>query len=101
MDTAAVIDWLVISTDNPRSLRFQAEEINRHLGFLPAELAPRSVAALRLQSLRVLGEIRLNDASHLAARPAEAGKLFRDLQSHLTSAGDELNHIYFSHTDSR
>lgn len=101
VDTAAAIDWLVISADNPRSLRFQAEEINRHLGFLPAELAPRSVAALRLQSLRVLGEIRLNDAARLAAHPTDAAKLFRDLQSHLISAGDELNHIYFSHAESR
>lgn len=101
VDTAAVIDWLVISADNPRSLRFQADEINRHLGVLPAELAPRSVAALRLQSLRVLGEVRLNDPARLAAHPAEAAKLLHDLKQHLALASDELNHIYFSHAESR
>jgi uncharacterized alpha-E superfamily protein len=101
VDTAATIDWLVISADNPRSLRFQADEINRHLAILPAELAPRSVASLRLQSLRVLGEVRLNDAARLAAHPAEAARLFREQQQHLAAVSDELNHIYFSHTDSR
>lgn len=101
VDTTAVLDWLLISADNPRSLRFQADEINRHLAVLPTELAPRSVAALRLQSLRVLGEIHLNDATKLAAHPGEATRLFRDLQQHLATLSDELNHIYFSHAESR
>ncbi len=101
VDTAAVLDWLVISVDNPRSLRFQADQINQHLGFLPSELAPRTVATLRLHSLRVLGEVRLNDAARLAAHPTEAEKLFHDLQKYLASLNDELSRIYFAHTDSR
>jgi uncharacterized alpha-E superfamily protein len=101
VDMGAAIDWLVISADNPRSLRFQADEINRHLAVLPTELAPRSVAALRLQSIRVLGEIRLNDAARLAAQPAEAAELFADQQRHLAALSDELNDIYFSHAESR
>ncbi|AOS43356.1 hypothetical protein Verru16b_00399 [Lacunisphaera limnophila] len=101
VDSAAVIDWLVVSPDNPRSLRYQADEINRHLGVLPTDLAPRSVAALRLQSMRVLGQVRLNDAAHLAAHPDEALQLFREQQSHLATVSDELSHIYFSHAESR
>lgn len=101
VDTTAVLDWLVISADNPRSLRYQADSINQHLGTLPADLAPRSVAALRLQSLRVLGDLRLNDAGRLATHPADAAKLFRDQQHHLAMLSDELNHIYFSHAESR
>ncbi len=101
VDTTATIDWLVISTDNPRSLRYQADELNQHLGVLPVDLAPRSVGALRLQSLRVLGEIQLNDAAHLAANPTEAGELFREQQQFLSQLSDELSHIYFSHAESR
>ena len=101
IDTTAVLDWLVISADNPRSVRYQADAINHHLGVLPSELAPRSVGALRLQSLRVLGDIHLSDAAGLAAHPAEAAKLFRDQQQHLAVLSDELNHIYFSHAESR
>ncbi len=101
VDTTAAIDWLVISADNPRSLRYQADELNRHLGVLPVDLAPRSVGALRLQSLRVLGEVRLNDAARLAASPAEAGKLFREQLQFLSLLSDELSHIYFSHAESR
>lgn len=101
VDMTAVLDWLVISADNPRSLRFQADAINQHLGVLPTDLAPRAVGSLRLQSLRVLGEIRLNDAARLATHPEEAEKLFRALQQHLTALSDELSHIYFSHAEGR
>jgi len=101
VDTSAVIDWLVLSADNPRSLRYQVDEITRHLGMLPAELAPRKVAALRLQSQRMLGEIRLNDAPRLASQPTEATRLLLDMQQHLHTVGDELNHIYFSHAEVR
>ena len=101
VDTTALLDWLVVSADNPRSLRYQADQINHHLGSLPAELAPRAVAALRLQSLRVLGEVRLTDAARLAAHPAEAMQLFSDQQHHLGRVSDELNQIYFSHAESR
>jgi uncharacterized circularly permuted ATP-grasp superfamily protein/uncharacterized alpha-E superfamily protein len=101
IDTAAVLDWLVISADNPRGLRFQADAIINHLGVLPVDLAPRSVGALRLQSLRVLGEIRLADAARLAAEPADAARLFQAQQQYLALLSDELNHIYFSHAESR
>ena len=67
----------------------------------PAELAPRAVAALRLQSLRVLGEVRLTDAARLAAHPVEAAQLLHDQQVHLGRVSDELNQIYFSHAESR
>ncbi len=101
VDTAALLDWLIVSADNPRSLRYQADQINYHLGLLPAELAPRAVAALRLQSLRVLGEVRLADSARLAAHPAEAAQLLHDQQLHLGRVSDELNQIYFSHVESR
>ena len=101
VDTTAVLDWLLVSADNPRSLRYQADQINHHLGVLPAELAPRSVGALRIQSLRVLGEIRLYDSVRLATHPAETDKLIHDQLQHLSLLSDELNHVYFSHADSR
>jgi len=101
VDTTALLDWLIVSADNPRSLRYQADQINHHLGLLPAELAPRAVAALRLQSLRVLGEIRLADSARLATHPEEAMQLFRDQQNHLGRVSDELNQVYFSHAESR
>jgi len=101
IDTATALDWLVISADNPRSVRYQADAIIHHLDVLPVDLAPRSVGALRLQSLRVLGEIALIDAAHLATDPAVAGKMFREQQQHLAVLSDELNHIYFSHAESR
>jgi len=99
VDTAAMLDWLVVTAENPRSLRHQADEINTLLGELPANLAPRAVGALRLYSLRVLGEVRLADAARLAEHPAEAARFFGEQQSHLTHLGDELNHIYFSHAE--
>jgi uncharacterized alpha-E superfamily protein len=101
VDTTAVLDWLLVSGDNPRSLRYQADQINHHLAALPADLAPRSVGALRLQSVRVLGETRLCDPVRLAKHPDEAHRLIRDQLQHLAVLSDELNHIYFSHADSR
>jgi len=101
VDTGAVIDWLVVSADNPRSLRFQADEINRHLAALPAGLAPRAVATLRHQAVRVLGGIPLHDAARLASHPEEAAQLFHDQQRHVATLSDELSQIYFSHTEGR
>jgi uncharacterized alpha-E superfamily protein len=101
VDTAAVIEWLVLSPTNPRGLRYQVDEISAHLGALPTELAPRAVAALRLQSARVLGEVRLAEAARLAADPAAADRLCRDLQAHLGALSDELTLIYFSHAEGR
>ncbi len=101
VDVTAAIEWLVTSVDNPRSLRFQTDEIHRHLMALPAEMAPRSVATLRHQSLHVLGELRLNEAARLAQHPAETDRLLRALQQHLAGLSDELNSIYFSHAESR
>ena len=105
-DAAGVHHVLVATEDGDvLDLRFAPATPRRaerhHLGVLPVDLAPRSVGALRLQSLRVLGEIRLNDAARLAADPAEASKLFRAQQQHLALLSDELNHIYFSHAESR
>ena len=101
VDTTAVLDWLLVSPDNPRSLRYQADQIIHHLNVLPADLAPRSVGALRLQALRVLGEIRVCDPVRLARHPDEASKLIQDQMQHLALLSDELNHIYFSHADIR
>ncbi len=101
VDTTAVLDWLLVSADNPRSLRYQADQINHHLATLPGELAPRSVGAMRMQSVRVLGETRLCDPARLARHPEEAAQLIHDQLQHLAVLSDELNHIYFSHADSR
>lgn len=101
VDATALIDWLILSPDNPRSLRFQVDQITHHLGELPAELAPRAVAALRHHSLRVLGEVRFADAVHLAGQPAAAQAFFQSQQQHLWRISDDLNQIYFSHAECR
>lgn len=96
-EPAAVIEWLVVSPDNPRGLRFQADQINEHLTALPTSLAPRAVDALNLQSHRVLGAVGLADPAQLAADPAAARAMITEQIKHLAWISEELHRIYFSH----
>ncbi len=98
LDAAGVIDWLLLSPENSRGFRFQAEKINRHLGQLPADVAPRAVEALRALALHVLSNARLADPVGLAAAPARAADWVRELQADLGRLAERLGEIYFTHT---
>jgi len=97
VEPASVMDWLIVSTDNPRGLRHQVDRLADHLDALPDRLAPRAVAALRLQSHQVFGEVRLADPVRLASNTAETEQLFQGLRDHLSRLSNELDQIYFSH----
>jgi uncharacterized circularly permuted ATP-grasp superfamily protein/uncharacterized alpha-E superfamily protein len=92
-----VLAWLLAASENPRSLRFQAERIAEHLG----ELADAPGAGLRALAFRLVSQVRLADVAVLAAVPAareafgaEAAATLNDLSLRVTAA-------YFSHSDLR
>jgi uncharacterized circularly permuted ATP-grasp superfamily protein/uncharacterized alpha-E superfamily protein len=101
VNPATLLDWLVNSPENPRSLRYSADQIKLHLDALPEQLAPRAVSALRIESLRAFDEVNLADAAKIAENPAEAATLFAGLHTHLIYLSEELNRIYFSHAANR
>jgi uncharacterized circularly permuted ATP-grasp superfamily protein/uncharacterized alpha-E superfamily protein len=97
LTTAAALDWLFLSPENPRGLHFQVERINSHLGTLPEELAPQAVAALRTLAFRMLSDVRLAELGDLSADPARANLTFQELRQGLGDMSDRLTQIYFSH----
>lgn len=101
VDTAATLDWLLVSPLNPRSLRFQAEQLNRHLAHLPSELAPRAVDQLCTQAFKIVSDTRLADAARLAREPAECTRLLAALGRDFAGVSEELHRIYFTHAESR
>lgn len=96
---APVLEWLLSSLENPRSLHFQANRINDHLAALPDELAPRAVGVLRATAFRLVSLVRLLDAPALVSTPAKAATFFSDAAATLVELNDRLGGIYFSHTD--
>jgi uncharacterized circularly permuted ATP-grasp superfamily protein/uncharacterized alpha-E superfamily protein len=88
-----VLGWLVKGEDNPRGLRYQAEQISLHLDRLPAELAPAAVSALRLTAFRLLASVRLMDPSG----QAKAGGFLAETASTLASLSDQITQVYFAH----
>ena len=98
LDMAGVIDWLLLSAENPRGFRFQTDKISQHLGQLPAEVAPRAVEALQSLAFRLHSAARLGEPARLAADPADAARQVRELRAGLVEFGDRLGEIYFSHT---
>lgn len=101
VDTVATLDWLVVSPENPRSLRFQIEQTSAHLNQLPATLAPRAVASLCTLAFKMLSDVRLADSARLAQHPEEAARLFASLRRDFGAVSEELYRIYFSHAESR
>ncbi len=97
LTTAAALEWLFSSPENPRGLRFQVEQINTHLGTLPEELAPQAVAALRAGAFRMLSEVRAARLDEMAAEAAKANARLQELHSGLSGMSDQLTQIYFSH----
>ena len=101
VDTVAALEWLLVSPQNPRSLRFQIEQTNQHLAQLPTELAPRAVAALCTLAFKMLSDVRLADSARLAHELGDARRLLADLQGHFGRVSEELHRIYFSHAENR
>jgi len=101
LTTAAALDWLFHSPENPRGLCFQVERIHTHLELLPEALAPQAVAALRTQALRMLGDVRLAPLDELATKAGEANDIFSVLRVELGEMSDRLTQIYFSHAIAR
>jgi len=101
LDATAALDWLFLSPENPRGLRFQIEAINDHLGPLPEALSPLAVGELRTLAFRVLSDVRLANLSELATNPAAALTAFGKLQNDFAELNSRLTEIYFSHASAR
>jgi uncharacterized alpha-E superfamily protein len=93
-----VFQWLLGATENPRSLRYQADHIMEHLAALPDDLAPRSVATLRATAFRLVSQVRLLDAATLSASPQIAAAFFTEASATLSDLSNQLTLIYFSHS---
>lgn len=97
---ALVLAWLFSAEENPRGLRFLAENIDRHLAALPDDLAPRAVADLRTVAFRLLSRARLLDLPAVVASPGEGAAFFHESQSLLAELSDRITQVYFSHSES-
>jgi uncharacterized circularly permuted ATP-grasp superfamily protein/uncharacterized alpha-E superfamily protein len=93
-----VFQWLLGAVENPRSLRYQADQITEHLAALPDDLAPRAVATLRATAFRLASQVRLIDASVLAGSPPKAADFFIEVSGLLADLSSQLTLIYFSHS---
>jgi uncharacterized alpha-E superfamily protein len=101
LDATAALDWLFLSPENPRGLRYQIERINVHLGTLPEALAPVAVGELRTLAFRMLSDVRLTNLGELAANHGFAQSVFTALQGDFASMSNQLTQIYFSHASPR
>lgn len=101
IDTVAALDWLLVSPLNPRSVRFQAEQLNQHLAQLPKDLAPRAVEALCTRAFKMLSDTRLANSTRLAQEPAECARLLDTLHRDHHTVAAELHRLYFSHAEDR
>jgi uncharacterized alpha-E superfamily protein len=93
-----VFQWLLGAIENPRSLRYQADQITEHLAALPDDLAPRAVATLRATAFRLASQVRLMDATVLASSPATAAVFFSEVSALLADLSSQVTLIYFSHS---
>ena len=101
LDSAAALDWLILSPENPRGLRYQLERLHAHLATLPEEPAPVAVGELRTLAFRLLSDVRLADLAALSADAAHAAAFFTGLRADLAGLSDGLGRIYFSHAAGR
>ena len=96
---ASILAWLFGAPENPRGLRFQADQIAEHIGALPEELAPRAVSGLRATAFRLVSNAKLTDPALLANDAAEAQAFFSEAESVLDELNNRLTHTYFSHSE--
>ncbi|HMP77657.1 MAG TPA: circularly permuted type 2 ATP-grasp protein [Kiritimatiellia bacterium] len=99
---APVLDLLLTDETNPRSLLFQLEAIEGHVGQLPRD--DRTVGLTEEQRLiaRSLARVRLADIAQLAAPGPDYGRwdlfaLVKDVQDTVPLLSDALTRHYLSH----
>lgn len=96
---ASILAWLFGAPENPRGLRFQADQIAEHVAALPEELAPRSVSGLRATAFRLVSNTKLIEPSVLESDPVQAQAFFTGAEAILTEFNSRLAQIYFSHSE--
>jgi uncharacterized circularly permuted ATP-grasp superfamily protein/uncharacterized alpha-E superfamily protein len=96
---AQVLAWLFVAPENPRGLRFLADQINLHLTGLPDDLAPRAVAELRTLAFRLLSRVRLLELPALVAGPGQAAAFLQESRTILADLSDRITQIYFAHSE--
>jgi uncharacterized alpha-E superfamily protein len=101
LEATAALDWMFLSPENPRGLRYQIERINVHLGTLPEAPDPVAVGELRTLAFRMLSDVRLTSLGELAANPGFARNTFMVLQGDFAGMSNQLTQIYFSHAGPR
>ena len=97
--TASILAWLLDSPENPRGLRFQADQIVIHLNALPEDVAPRAVSGLRATALRLVSSVNLLETSAVTARAPSVAEFFRTTDAILADLNDRITQIYFSHAE--
>ncbi len=96
---APVIAWLFSAPENPRSLRFLADQMDQHLAALPDDLAPRAVSALRATAFRLVSRVRLLDSAALVATPGQSAAFFNESYATLAEINDRVTQVYFTHAE--
>jgi uncharacterized alpha-E superfamily protein len=95
----SIMAWLIAAPENPRGLRFQADQVAEHLAALPAAPSQRSVPDLRATALHLVAAIRQADPSALARDPQLARAFLARARETLTEIHDRLTQVYFSHSE--
>jgi uncharacterized circularly permuted ATP-grasp superfamily protein/uncharacterized alpha-E superfamily protein len=102
LEVAPAIDLFLADPSNPRSVAFQLERLEEHLGQLPTMPCTKPLAETDRILIRALASIRLADAHDLALvtkgeRRMELTGLLRDIGKALPEFSDHLARRYFSH----
>jgi len=95
-----VFSWLVSSEENPRGLRFQAEQIALHVEARPSDFAPGAVAALRRMAFQLVSFARLADPAALARSASQTRAFLADAASALAEISDRITQVYLVHAES-
>jgi uncharacterized circularly permuted ATP-grasp superfamily protein/uncharacterized alpha-E superfamily protein len=99
-----VLDLLLMDDKNPRSLIFQLDRLQAHIGELPRERGNYRVREEERLALEAVSRIRLSDMDALCQVDADTGALahLETLLDHirrlLEKASDAISHAYFIHT---
>jgi len=97
---ADVFSWLIDGEENPRGLRFQAEQIKQLLDALPADFAPPAVAALRRIAFQLVSSIRLADAETLAKSVTHTRAFLAEAAATIAEISDRITQVYLIHAES-
>lgn len=103
LDTA--LDLLLLDDTNPRSLRYQLERLQTHVGGLPRERNGHELSKEERMILEASTQLRLVEISRLtqvedgAALRTELDQLLVRLSHLLAGLSDDLRDAYFSHAE--